>query len=981
MNQPMDPALKDFLGTKGLTSSAALDVIAGAGYDTLPGLRLALGDEDLRKDLLSELEDHALALRVVEALGVGAVDNAMHFQDPAARAEGRVLEKFLIGNAVATSGAQVQELLFVMREAGIDCLEELRKLKARPAPVQNALKATISQAVDVHVADRFAALTALTVSQTIHGGPPEVTPELKAFLERRGLPGGADAELAGFGITTLAQLRAVKEGDKAGLKALQAQLDKSGIVAVTTQFDSIEVDDIEQEMAETASPEVKASADRKRQQLADAIEQVESLRHDVEQVTDSEFAAVKSEVESRYQAVLDVIKDVSGAEFDRAAVRSTETKKGLATMLATTISSATTMQDVLDGVDKAPRSLARMIRQQDVLCGFLITPAGAARRYSALIRLPDNPEDLARDPGMQRSVTHTYEGNQESSFAASTARHASSTLATSSRGSVSGFVGSGIAAVSVAASYAKATTSSEDTKAFTSGTTTECGEIHYIYVPKQVVQFNRRDVELSDDAKAHLADIEAAPEEQRDDAVLRFFDEYGSHLFMQCSLGGRYQFTATGRAKSDISTGQLITAVAETTNWAASASASYSGIGATAKVSTAVNGDASIASARGDRFALDFTDASVDVTVEVLGGAGLAPRDVWGQSLQYSSTWAVIDRDRPLAVWELLSADASLARTTGGLAPLLERVWVEKVFLPALAQTQPALHQELQTLPTPSTCPELDRAVAQCLSRAAAPEFRIVVATATSERGSGPTARAALSERHYKLIGGGAHVDPGTGAPDRNYLIGSYPDGKGWVAQSHDHNNIVCQATVTSYAVYLDDPHDEWDVAMRSAESGYGSRPEATAVLPAGYHLTGGGARVQVRGKNGLFLTGCHPAPPTDGRVAWRAAAKDAWVPGEGKATSWVFGVKPKSGVDVLPSRIEPTEASGASPQAGGTSHPGEIVVGGGAKIQSGEGLLTSTSMGEDEDQWRFRAYSEGEGHTSTLWVISRPGRLLTDLA
>ncbi len=981
MDQAMDPALKDFLGTKGLTSGAALDVIVGAGYDSLPGLRLALGDTELREDLLSRLGEHALALRVVEGLGVGVVDNAIHFQDPAARADGRALEKFLVGHAVATSGSQVQELLFVMREAGIDSLAELKKLKARPAPVQSALTTAISQAVDVHVADRFAALTASAVSQTMRGGPPEVTPELKGFLERRGLPGGADAELAGFGITTLAQLRAVKEGDKAGLKALQAQLEKSGIVAVTKQFDSIEVDDIEQEMAETASPEVKGNADRKRRQLADAIEQVESLRQDVEQVTDGEFAAVRSEVESRYQAVLDAIKDVSGAEFDRAAVRSTETRKGLATMLATTISSATTMQDVLEGVDKAPRSLARMIRQQDVLCGFLITPAGATRRYSAVMRLPDNPQDLARDPGMQRSVTHTYEGNHESSFAASTARHASSTLATSSRGSVSGFVGSGIAAVSVAASYAKATMSSEDRKAFMSSTTTECGEIHYIYVPKQVVQFNRRDVQLSDDARAHLADIVAAPEEQRDDAVLAFFDEYGSHVFMQCSLGGRYQFTATGRAKANISTGQLVTAVADTTNWAASASASYSGIGATATVSTAVNGDASVASARGDRFALDFTDASVDVTVEVLGGAGLAPRDVWGQSLQYSSTWAVIDRDRPLAVWELLSADASLARTTGSLAPLLERVWVQKVFLPALAQAQPALYQELDAPRTLSTCSALDSAIATCLSRAAAPEFRIKVVTATSGRSSGPTALAALSERHYKLIGGGAHVDPGTGAPDRNYLIGSYPDGKGWVAQSHDHNSVVCEATVTSYAIYLYDPHDDWDVAMRSTESGYGSRPKTTAVLPEGYHLTGGGARVQLRGKHGLFLTSCHPALSEDERGAWTAAAKDAWVPGEGKATSWVFGVRPKSGVAVSASRVEPTHASGASPQAGGTSHPGEVVVGGGARIQSGEGLLTSTSPGEGEDQWRYRAYAEGEGHTSTLWVISRPGRLTTDPA
>ena len=986
----MDPALTDFLRTKGLTGGAALEVIVGAGYDTLFGLRLALSERDLRDALLGQLKGYPLAVRVLSALTVGDVDNAVHFQDPVARDKGVALADFLVDNAVASSGTKVQNLLFVLREGGVDSLEEVRRLKARPAAVQKALDAAIAKGVDKDVARRFAAITAATVAQTIQGGPPETTPELKAFIERRGLPAGADAELAGFGITTLAQLRAVKEGDKTGLDALRGQLDKSGIVAITKQFDSIKVDDIEQEMAETGSPEAKEEAQKKSAQLAKAIEQVESMRHEVENATNAEFAGVKSEVEKQYKAVLDAIGDVSGAQFDRAAARAADTKDDLAAMLATTAANATTAKDVLDGVDKTPRSLARLMHQQDVLCGFLISPAGAVRRYSALVKLPDNPEDLSRDPGMQRSITRTYEGSAESSFAVNSARNASSTLATSSQASASGFVGAGIAAVSVAASYSNAQMGSEDKKSFSSGSTSECGEIHYIYAPKQSLQFNRREVRISDDAKGQLIDIAGRPEDQQAVEVLRFFDEYGSHLFLQCSLGGRYQFTATGRAASTMETGQLVTAVAETTNWAASASASFSGISA-AKVSTSVKGATSVASAQGDRFALDFQDHSVDVTVEVLGGAGLAPRDVWESSLQYNSTWAVIDRDRPLAIWELLSTDHALATVADRLGPLLERVWVQQVFLPALARTQPALHTKLTARPdpSPSTCSELDLAVAQCLSGTATPEVQIVVATQTSAPSEAPVATAAMSDRaghstkRYKLIAGGAHVDPGTGAPDRNYLYGSFPDGEAWVAMSIDHNAVGCAAKTTAYAIYLDDPDDEWEVKMVSATSQAASQsPEATAELPEGYVLTGGGARIAWSDNDGtksrrLFLTGSHPVELPGGRWGWRATAKDAWIPATGTATSWAVGIRHKSGIALAPSRIESMRASGAPPMSGGASLPGEIVIGGGAHLYGGEGLLTSTSMGANLDQWRSRAYSEGAGQQSLLWVICRQGRLL----
>src|SRR5262249_6581595 len=143
----------------------------------------------------------------------------------------------------------------------------------------------------------FASITAAMVAQALRSETQQANPELKAFLEKKRLPAGSEDVLTEFGITTLEQLKMVKEDNAPNgkLKQLKERLDNSGILLATESFDDLKVDDIEEEIAEVNSPEAK-TAQQKSDELADAIEAVQELRAKVEEAADTQFDAVKADV-------------------------------------------------------------------------------------------------------------------------------------------------------------------------------------------------------------------------------------------------------------------------------------------------------------------------------------------------------------------------------------------------------------------------------------------------------------------------------------------------------------------------------------------------------------------------------------------------------------------------------------------------------------------------------------------------------------
>jgi MAC/Perforin domain len=974
-----DEGFASFLTKHGISGDKVLGILTEFGVNSLYDLKSTKEDPNILTQLKERVKDYPIAVKALDKLPVEAIDNAIFYsENPGAEAKAKALADFVANNGVLAGDKGWDKLLSVLRSDGVYSLDGLKAIKEKGTndPKLKALTANI-KSWNQEAGSSFESITAAMVARALRGGAPEASPELKAFIEKKRLPSGTEKELTEFGITTLEQLKEVKEDKTQGgsLDQLKTKLDNSGIRLATKRFDDIKIADVEEEIVEVNSPEAK-QASEKSAELGEAIEKVEALRQRVKEAADTEFASVKTDVETEYKSVLKTIKDVCGAEFESANAAALKSKQELSALLEKTITDATSAKKILEGVKKAPRSLARLIREQDMLCGFLISPGGTIRKQAELVKLPENLDRMVRDPGIQREFSRTYKGSETKSFAASSARQSSSTLATAAEASGAGFVGSGVAAVTAAASYADSQKESTESKKFESATTAECGKIHYIYVPKQLVQFNRREIHLSEGAREHLEIIVRLPADKQIEEIMSFYEEYGSHFFLQYSLGGRYQFTAKGESYSETGKGLLISAVAQTTNWAASVSGSYAGMGGAATAAASVKGQKSVAAAQGDRFALNFDSAQVEVVTEVLGGAGLAPRDVWAQSLQFNSTWAVIDRDQPIGVWELVRLDGSLKNDIKNMAPLLEKIWVRKIFLNAVQLSYPVLYNYLKENTTITTCNLLNDAVKQ---QSIEPEVEIVVAKKTSGSAEHPRVIAGLNEKGLKLIGGGAIVDYGTGVG--SLLTGSYPEGNSWVASAKSHC-APCSGTVTAYAIYLYDPYDLWDVKMVSAKTqARSNRPEVTAKLPGGYALTGGGALVDWSGSWGVMLTACCPEENNGAYTGWRAKGKDHRESDTGNATAWVFGIRARNGVEPTPSKVYAMTAQGTRPTLERGAGTEEVIVGGGAAVTyRGEGgMLTCSGLSTDQKKWKAQAkdhyYPDGSLDL-TMWVISRNGRL-----
>jgi hypothetical protein len=962
-----------FLKKHSLSGDKVLGILSESEVNSLSALKTTKADPDLLGQVKEKLKAYPIAIKALDALPIEAIDNAIFYsENPGAEAKAKLLADFLADNDVPAD----DKLISILRKGGVNSLDGLKRLKEK-GPNDATLRTLTAniQNWNQEAASTFASITAAMVARALPGAVPQASPELKAFITKKRLPVGSEQVLTEFGVTNLEQFKEVKE-DPTQLAQLKTKLNNSGI-RVTAQFDAIKVADIEEEIAEVSSPEGrKGSQDS--QKLAEAIQNVEALRQKVETAANTEFTSVKTEVEAQHAAVLATIKDVSGADFTSAITAAATSKQELSTLLTTTIGNTLKVKKLLDEVEKTPRSLARIIREQNILCGFLITPANTSPRQSQnLVKLPANPDQMLRDPGTLKEKRFTYKGGETKSFAVSSAQQSSSTLAAAAEASGAGFTGSGVAAVSAAASYADSQKASTESQKFESATRAECGEIYYIWLPKRLVQFNRREIHLSEGARQRLEMIVQLPANKQADAIINFYEEYGSHFFLQCSLGGRYQFTAKGESYSEIGKGLLISAVAETRKWATSASGSYVGMGGAVTAAASVQGQRSVASAQGDRFALNFDSAKVEVTTEVLGGAGFAPRDVWTRSLQYNSTWAVIDRDQPIGVWELVRLDGSLGNDIKNISPLLEKTWVREIFANAVQESYPALYTYLKSDPTIDTCKLLDQAVKQQRSE---PEVQIVVAMQTEGPTAHPRAVAGSNMPGLKLIGGGATVDYGNGAG--TLLTGSYPEGNSWVASAKDHL-ISCAGKVTAYAIYLYDPYNLWDVKMvREENQTKNNRPTATAELPPGYALTGGGARVLDWGGPGIMLTACCPDRENNGvYTGWTAKGKDHLEGDSAKAIAWAFGIRPKHGVAATPSKVSQITAQGSLPTRERSAEPSEVIVGGGAAVTWGGagGMLTRSGLSPDKKSWM----AQGKDHKNsdgsldlTMWVISRNGRL-----
>ena len=791
--------------------------------------------------------------------------------------------------------------------------------------------------------------------------------QLEAFLKKKGLPPEFLKILTDFGVSSLSQLKAVKD-DPQDRKKLREKLSK--ITQGGSLFDQLSVAEIKREIDASSTP-VAPEVEQRKKTFDQAIEEAKKDLKEVKETSDKDLEKVRNRVAAAHDKNVQKIKDACGAEFTAATEAAAKSKSDLVALLDRFIVEAGHAKDILDAVEKTPRSIAEIIHDQQMLCGYFVNPAGIQRFNAELIRMPEQLDHLLKDPGELKSVTITYKGMQATSVASASVRETGFELAGALEVSAAGYVGSGVGAVSVVASAADATTKSDAEERFETSQKAQCGELRYVYAPQKSLVFNRFDLRFSDVARKEIEEIKVIEKpEDRAKRIREFYQTFGTHFFLKYFLGGRYRFTATGKSASKDSKGRLEAAVTETMDWAVGVSGSYAGLGGAAKAAANVQGATREAVAKAEGYTLHFEEASVSVETEVLGGT-LAPRDVWQQSLRYNSVWEAIKREDPLSVWEIMRQDKE-DEDFSTLASQFEEVWVRDVFCgTALWKVSPDVYDFIKKSEI-RTCAQLKQIME--------PDHLevVIVESKPSAEVSHPRNSASSKKRGCKLIGGGARVDwkePG------NLLTGSYPEGNSWVVSSKDHL-FDSPAKITAYAIYLYDPLDQWDVKCVTRKTAEPSnRPEATARLPEGYQYTGGGALVEGAAEAGLLLTASKPNLDGQKITGWIARGKDHLKADRGHATAWAIGIKPKTGtMQVVPSVLEAVSQD-HEPQGVSPGGDGEVVVGGGAEVtwkgRKG-GALTALHPASDGTAWHSAAKYHGELDDLTLvtYAIAVTGKI-----
>jgi hypothetical protein len=193
------------------------------------------------------------------------------------------------------------------------------------------------------------------------------------------------------------------------------------------------------------------------------------------------------------------------------------------------------------------------------------------------------------------------------------------------------------------------------------------------------------------------------------------------------------------------------------------------------------------------------------------------------------------------------------------------------------------------------------------------------VQTVTSPAASMPEAVVKLPAP-FKVVGGGARTN---WSGDGNLLTQTQPGAPGqntWMGSGKDHL-VASPATLTVYGIGLADPNDDWEVGVFHQTSGVAAHPVATASLPAGYALTGGGCLVDWRASPsamGNLLTASFPSSLT----TWECRSKDHSVSSPAPITAFVVGIRPKKAGIALPT-VQITTATSAA-----TNHPTAVAPG-----------------------------------------------------
>lgn len=791
------------------------------------------------------------------------------------------------------------------------------------------------------------------------------TEELKSYLVKEGFPEESVPlfeEHGAYSVRSLQDLcasgsrkdaleSALRTGGVAGGKRLPAS------ESAANRLKGLSSQDIESGSRPgiQADTVMSKEAQARRRQLEEAIAKVEELRQACVSDASANLTSVKKRAETELAAMLERA-GVGGvlSRLDKGAFVSLGTLNAALADIGKNLGDAIGKEQLTKQRDEPSLDNDKLVEYNGLRHGVVLTVAGVRDACGA--ELLDAAASVSYSNEGYRESIAQFDSESSYQYAEKTVERSSSAFSTSERVSGGGIGQSGLFALSAAGSYARARYEQKESTAGGRRSQASKLAVRKIEMTSARVRLPWTGVRLGREAAGAVARLAMEADEARAQERARdFIDAFGSHLFCETRLGGRYKSVVRAEALAEDGISMLSRAASLAAGWKASGAATYVGLNFLASAATANEGD----KAQAEGFSKDERDqlksVRIDISSHAVGGLPGLSADLWKYSLGKNQNWRVIDRLQPVAAWSLLrDAACDLSDEHRDLAcRRLERSWVRDYFLPDLV----ALDAELKSneaLMKAESVAALVEAVAGLLSP---PPLRLCCFR--HRFAPSRTLRCALElPEHYKILSGGASTlktDKG------NFLISSYPSYDpmlrrwAWHAEMRDIRHASNDAhEIAVIAVY--DPDDEWDVRLFASQS---QSPEARhselAIAESGYLVTGGGGRIDRFGWAALTQCGLEPGVDGVSGPGFRAASRSCLKDSRHQLTAIAVGLKPRNGTRLVP--VYPSSGTGeeaAHPDVKFTrKNRGDVLLGGGVITQP-EGdnfLLGSCPMIGDSDE------------------------------
>ena len=793
----------------------------------------------------------------------------------------------------------------------------------------------------------------------------QATQELKDYLTKEGFPAESVPIFEEHGVYSVGALRDLcgdaKRKDKLETALRQERVvdgrrfpgsDSAGNLLNGLSYGKVEA---------AAKPPIQASrlqseqAQARRKQLEEAIAKVEELRQACVRDAGANLETMKKRAETELAAILE--RAGVGAvlsRLDKGAFASMDALNSALADIDRGLGDAIGRELLKSHQEDEPLENDKLVEYNGLRRGVVLTVAGVRDACGA--DLVDVAASVGYSNEGYRESIAQYDNESSYQYAEKTVERSSSAFSTSERVSGGGIGQSGLFALSAAGSYARARYEQKESTAAGRRSQASKLAVRRIEMVNARVRLSKTDARLGREAVAAATRIAAETDEARAaERAREFIDEFGSHLFFDIKLGGRYKSVARAEALAEDSIGVLSKAASLAAGWKASGAATYVGLNFMASAATANEGE----KAQAEGFSKDERDqlksVRIDISSHAVGGLPGLSADLWKYSLDRNQNWRVIDRHQPVALWTLLR-DAIIDGLTDGQRELLcrrlERSWVRDYFLPDLLALDADL-KDNEALMKAESVAGLVEAVTGLMRP---PSLRLCCfrKTITASR----TLRGALElPKHYKILSGGASTlktDKG------NFLISSYPSYDpalrrwAWHAEMRDIRHASNdEHEIAVIAVH--DPDDEWDVRLFASQSqGLENRHSELAVAEAGYLITGGGGRIDRFGWAALTQCGFEPGDDAVPKPGFRVASRSCLKDSDHQLTAIAIGLRPRNGTRLVPVYLGETGEKVAHPDVKLTrKNRGEVFLGGGASTQP-EGdnfLLGSCPIIDDSNE------------------------------